>query len=313
MAYAWLRPFGRPAYRVTPVNEHGFRVWIGGNELSNESNNHMLRSAATAGDVELVKDLVRLKVDPNVADGKGLTALHLAAATTVVDDPVKARIVTLLLSIGADVDARSDAGELPLHIAAKMSTPATVRALLEGRADANAREGATGNTPMHLACHDLRNALHLSDAIEAAAAQRAEQTAADSVALAEQSTEREGPSKGPKLPQLPSKAAAYAAHAEQQLPPSVDIVGLVLLLLDHKADPDHPNAAGVLAPRWTREVYAKARAMQCLASTLRDFATERARAECAELDLAEAEAKKKGKGGKKGKKGGKKGGKKKKK
>ena len=82
--------------------------------------------------------------------------------------------------------------------------------------------------------------------------------------------------------------------------------GLVLRLLDGKADPNLANTSGVLPPRWTREVWFQMQQSKSTAAALRAFAVEKACKECLELEAASNDGKK-GKKGKKGKGGGKKG------
>lgn len=58
--------------------------------------------------------------------------------------------MSVLLEAGADLNARDEVGQTPLHAAAGSETPAVVNALLEAGADANARDGSN-KTPFDFA------------------------------------------------------------------------------------------------------------------------------------------------------------------
>ena len=59
-------------------------------------------------------------------------------------------VIALLLEAGADVNARSGGGRVPLHSAAGSGSLEHVSLLLKAGADVNARDGV-GNTLLHLA------------------------------------------------------------------------------------------------------------------------------------------------------------------
>ena len=77
-----------------------------------------------------------------VRDANVFTPLHIAAT--------RGHVATIrsLLAGGADADARAEGGFTPLHIAAQRGDSAAIRALLAGGADADAR-AADGTTPLH--------------------------------------------------------------------------------------------------------------------------------------------------------------------
>ena len=77
----------------------------------------------------------------------GDTPLHQAAMHN--DDPA---VVSVLLESGADVMARTESGgDTPLHDAGHSDDPAVVSVLLEAGADVMARTTVSGATPLHVA------------------------------------------------------------------------------------------------------------------------------------------------------------------
>ena len=80
---------------------------------------------------EFLGDL-RLSGPAAVDRGTGLTATHYAAATN------DARLLRECVEKGGDARAVDAASRTPLHVACEVAAPATVRALLEARADVDA-------------------------------------------------------------------------------------------------------------------------------------------------------------------------------
>src|SRR5437870_346330 len=70
-----------------------------------------LVDAAKNGDTDAVRALIQKRVDVNVADGDGTTALHWASYRDDVEG------VELLIRAGAKVNAANDLGATPLWIA----------------------------------------------------------------------------------------------------------------------------------------------------------------------------------------------------
>ncbi|HJQ48450.1 MAG TPA: ankyrin repeat domain-containing protein [Amycolatopsis sp.] len=106
--------------------------------------------AIRAGDVERLSALLR--AHPDLAGcrlggpARGRTPLH------VVSDwpgyfPNGPLIAELLITAGADVDARPNGGETPLHWAASSDDAAVARVLIDGGADVEAPDGSIG-TPL---------------------------------------------------------------------------------------------------------------------------------------------------------------------
>jgi cytohesin len=104
-----------------------------------------LHSAASAGDVERVRELLKKGANPNVRDEFGYTPLHWAAYEGHVD------VVKLLLKHGANLNARDEDGWTPLHRAASRGHVEVVKLLLEHGADPNIK--GAGYTPLHVAAY----------------------------------------------------------------------------------------------------------------------------------------------------------------
>lgn len=85
----------------------------------------------------------------NVQDNVGTTPLHLAAGYHK-DPDVSIEIVTTLVKLGAQVDARDKDGYTPLHLAAGHNeNPEVITTLLELGADPRARTSSNA-TPWDL-------------------------------------------------------------------------------------------------------------------------------------------------------------------
>jgi uncharacterized protein len=92
-------------------------------------------------DVATVRALLRQKVDVNVAQADGATALHWAVYRN------DAAITGLLLAAGARPNARNDYGAVPLWLACRSGYVSMVETLLKGGADVNAAL-STGETSL---------------------------------------------------------------------------------------------------------------------------------------------------------------------
>ncbi len=138
-----------------------------------------IAEAASKGDREAVRALIKKGLDVNAAQGDGTTALHWAAmkgdaeltqlliyaganlrATTRIGayTPLflAARgghfdVVSALVAAGADVKTATANGTTPLMIAAAAGDTKTVTTLVENGSDVNARERYSGETPLMFA------------------------------------------------------------------------------------------------------------------------------------------------------------------
>jgi len=78
----------------------------------------LLHVAVQRGDLDIVKLLLNSNVDANVTDDEGCTPLHDLAGRGVLVDTLNSKdYVDLLVTHGADVNARNKKGETPLFLA----------------------------------------------------------------------------------------------------------------------------------------------------------------------------------------------------
>ncbi len=139
----------------------------------------LIAEAASRGDREAVRALIKKGLDVNESQGDGTTALHWAAmkgdaeltqmliyaganlrATTRIGAYTPlflaakggyADVVSALIAAGADVKATTANGTTPLMIAAAAGDTKTVNTLVENGSDVNAKESYSGETPLMFA------------------------------------------------------------------------------------------------------------------------------------------------------------------
>jgi|HubBroStandDraft_5_1064220.scaffolds.fasta_scaffold18772_1 ankyrin repeat protein len=100
-----------------------------------------LLNAAHAGDLDLVRDLLKSGKNPNHRDGFGDCPLTVAA------DAGQTEVVRFLLEHGAKLDVADDSGETPLHFAARNGHLETAEFLVKRGASVNAAD-RYGVTPL---------------------------------------------------------------------------------------------------------------------------------------------------------------------
>jgi len=106
----------------------------------------LVADAASKGDLNAVRTLLKQGADVNTPRGDGMTALHFAA------ERGDAPLAEMLIFAGANVTAGTRIGQYtPLHLAARSGSGAVVKALLNAGADPSARTPISGVTPLHLA------------------------------------------------------------------------------------------------------------------------------------------------------------------
>ena len=138
-----------------------------------------LHTAARRGTAEVVRALLEAGADPSATNGNRKTPWdlakdreelkgsdvyrHLARAapalpqlncagwnTTAFFKVAEASEVTRCLEAGADLNAGSPGGWMPVHVAAAYSQPAVIKTLIKAGADPNAASSG-GSTPLHIA------------------------------------------------------------------------------------------------------------------------------------------------------------------
>jgi len=117
------------------------QILLGAGADPNAKDTHgfqLLQMAALGGKVTIVRALLEKGADPNARDGFGMTALLHAAAHRY------SAVVEALLDKGADPNAKDVYGQPPLFFAVENGDEAGVRALLKKGADPNAVSGRTG-------------------------------------------------------------------------------------------------------------------------------------------------------------------------
>jgi ankyrin repeat protein len=108
--------------------------------------NAPVADAASRGDKDAVRALLKDGADVNAPQGDGMTALHWAAERGDAD------LTNLLVYGGANVAAVTRIGQYTaLHIAARSGSAAVVKALIDAKSDVNAPSDPSGATPLHLA------------------------------------------------------------------------------------------------------------------------------------------------------------------
>lgn len=101
---------------------------------------------------KIVEILLKHKANVNVYDSNKQTVLHYLADTNrILGDNKKAEIAELLLNEGADVNARTETGLTPLHIALKRGFKDLVDVFLKYDVDPNITEYENRSSPLHLA------------------------------------------------------------------------------------------------------------------------------------------------------------------
>lgn len=102
--------------------------------------------AAMREDIEAVRSLLEQGMDPDAAQGDGMTGLHWAAEQGSDD------LARLLIDAGAELDPRTRLGAYtPVHLAAKGGRVDVLRVLLEGGASPSVPTTTGAVTPLHFA------------------------------------------------------------------------------------------------------------------------------------------------------------------
>ncbi|WP_420632484.1 ankyrin repeat domain-containing protein [Candidatus Palauibacter sp.] len=190
--------------------------------------------AASRGDLESVRALLRDGADVNAAQGDGMTALHWAAlrgeaemvsvlvyaganvaSTTrlgaytplhLASRDGRAEVAALLIDAGSDPNAATTTGSTALHLAASGGDVPTLTSLVEAGAEVDAREKAHGQTPLIFAAAAGR-----LEAVQALIAHGADVSAASRVVDFVEKARYDGEARGRRQDVL---AAIRKAEAE---------------------------------------------------------------------------------------------------
>ena len=207
-----------------------------------------IADAASRGDREAVKALLKEAADVNAAQGDGMTALHWAAmngdlelaqmlivagantrATTrlgsytplyLASQHGHGSVISALVKAGSDVKAGTPNGTTPLMVAAAAGKVDAVQALVDAGADVNARDGVRAQTPIMYAAAANRAAV-----IELLTSKGANLKATSKVSdLANLSREGAGFGGNPQVPAggAPGQGGPPAPAARRAPTPGVD-------------------------------------------------------------------------------------------
>jgi ankyrin repeat protein len=133
-----------------------------------------LSTAASVGDIATLEHLIKSGVDVNKKDGwlYEETPLHHAVHNLPngeKNDEVSYELAKLLLGAGADVKARNNLGETPLHIAIKWCYEKAADLLIRAGSDIHAKDNK-GNTPLHYAARQKYHCRNVEILLNAGAA-----------------------------------------------------------------------------------------------------------------------------------------------
>lgn len=119
-------------------------ISISGEEARDELRRTPLHWACSTGHGRLVEMLLSKNADVDAVEARTKTSLSLAVTNN------KVSIVETLLKNGADVNSKSDGGWTPLHQACETESAEIAKILLQAGAEVNAKL-LNGSTPLHLA------------------------------------------------------------------------------------------------------------------------------------------------------------------
>ena len=109
--------------------------------------NDQLLTRAIVGDIDDLSRLLKLGANVNAKGNAGWTALHIASLHG------NKKMVQLLLDNNADVNARDEKLQTPLHLASYEGYTEVVQLLIDNKADINAKD-EDGWTALHWASYE---------------------------------------------------------------------------------------------------------------------------------------------------------------
>nr|XP_006815077.1 PREDICTED: ankyrin repeat and protein kinase domain-containing protein 1-like [Saccoglossus kowalevskii] len=104
-----------------------------------------LMEAASKGDIEEVKELLRMNCDVTTKDKDGNTALHISILQR------RNEVTELLINYGIDIDMKGQNEKTALHCAAQIGELDILQKLFDMSADLEVKD-KLGSTPIHYAC-----------------------------------------------------------------------------------------------------------------------------------------------------------------
>ena len=102
-------------------------------------------------DTQWLLYLLRARANPDLRDGDGNTALHIAAQIGYADG------IHWLTTIEADINAANNRGETPLILAVEQHNTEIVRQLVEAGADPDISDNVVGMSARDYAARDARS------------------------------------------------------------------------------------------------------------------------------------------------------------
>jgi ankyrin repeat protein len=233
--------------------------------LSAAGTDTRLADAAMRGDKDGVRSLLKQKVDVNVPQGDGATALHWAAFQDDVEmaqlllqaganvkaatregaiTPLfmactngSAAMVERLLKAGADANSTKSNGTTALMIAAASGSADAVKVLLDHGADLKAKEAAHGQTALMFAA-----ALNRAEVVKLLMKHGADAGVSSSVAKLERVTFDVDGNVVPNAPAAAGRGVAVAAGAYSALPEE-KLVAIVTAAAEAGASEEKPATA----------------------------------------------------------------------
>ena len=233
--------------------------------LSAAGTDTRLADAAMRGDKDGVRSLLKQKVDVNVPQGDGATALHWAAFQDDVEmaqlllqaganvkaatregaiTPLfmactngSAAMVERLLKAGADANSTKSNGTTALMIAAASGSADAVKVLLDHGADLKAKEAAHGQTALMFAA-----ALNRAEVVKLLMKHGADAGVSSSVAKLERVTFDVDGNVVPNAPAAAGRGVAVAAGAYSALPEE-KLVAIVTAAAQAGASEEKPATA----------------------------------------------------------------------